>query len=267
MDQNIKIITRLFCLILLILGAVGKLESGSLISNPICKDVISNYREFYSKRNILSFSIAFSSGAIFANTSFDRHFQHWYQVHGRSSYSYDISKGFKFFGEGDYLIPISVAVASLRLLPEDSQFIQDVSSWGYKTARTYFLGAPPVLLLQRLTGGSRPGENENKSSWHPFEDDNGVSGHAFIGAVPFLTFAKMNENNKSIYWLANIFSALPGWSRIHDNQHYLSQAFLGWFIAWRSTQAIFSSKVKSGGLSLIPLINMEKIGLICEYKF
>jgi hypothetical protein len=48
------------------------------------------------------------------------------------------------------------------------------------------VGAPPLYVMQQVTGSSRPGEGSAGSHWHFLNDNNGVSGHAFIGAVPFL---------------------------------------------------------------------------------
>ena len=42
------------------------------------------------------------------------------------------------------------------------------------------------------TGASRPADGQG-SHWHMFNDNNGVSGHAFIGAIPFLAAAEMVE--------------------------------------------------------------------------
>ena len=48
-----------------------------------------------------------------------------------------------------------------------------------------FWSAPPMLAMQVVTGGfPRPGETDDGSTWKPFQDNNGVSGHSFIGAVP-----------------------------------------------------------------------------------
>ncbi len=68
---------------------------------------------------------------------------------------------------------------------------------GVYASRAYLVGAPAMLLMQNVTGGSRPEEMDHGSKWDPFHDDNGVSGHAFMGAVPFLTLANMYDDNKS----------------------------------------------------------------------
>ena len=51
-----------------------------------------------------------------------------------------------------------------------------------------------MLIMQSTTGTSRPGEMDAKPAWKPLNDMNGVSGHAFIGAIPFLSAAQMTDN-------------------------------------------------------------------------
>lgn len=86
-----------------------------------------------------------------------------------------------------------------------------------------------MLFLQNAIGASRPKEDD--SNWRPFNDNNGVSGHSFMGAVPFITAAKMADNTYLKYFFY-LGSMLTGWSRINDNSHYFSQAALGWWMAY-----------------------------------
>ena len=70
----------------------------------------------------------------------------------------------------------------------------NLGEWGDRSLRGVLLGTPPLLITQRLLGGSRPGENREASEWQPFEDNNAVSGHAFMGAIPFLTAMQMTDD-------------------------------------------------------------------------
>jgi hypothetical protein len=103
------------------------------------------------------------------------------------------------------------------------------------------VGAPPLYCLQWAIGASRPGESSAESSWKPFQDSNGVSGHAFVGAVPFLSAAKMSDGilAKSAFYAG---STLCGWSRINDDSHYASQVVLGWCLAYASASAVDRSQ-------------------------
>jgi hypothetical protein len=94
-----------------------------------------------------------------------------------------------------------------------------------------------MLALQQVIGASRPGEAESGSHWEPFHDDNGVSGHSFMGAVPFITAAHMTKNP----WLRGglyLGSGMAGLSRINDNHHYASQAALGWWMAYLAARCV-----------------------------
>src|SRR5204862_2978155 len=94
-----------------------------------------------------------------------------------------------------------------------------------------------MLLMQRVTGGSRPGENPWGSHWNFFKDSNGVSGDAFIGGVAFITAAKMSDNlflKTGFYAL----SVMPALGRVNDDAHYTSQAFLGYFLAYMACSAV-----------------------------
>ena len=70
-----------------------------------------------------------------------------------------------------------------------------IGEWGERSMRSLLVGAPPMLLMQWVTGGARPGEDDDGSGWRPFTHSNGVSGHAFIGGVMFIDAAKMTDNS------------------------------------------------------------------------
>ena len=113
------------------------------------------------------------------------------------------------------------------------------------------MGAPPLLFLQVATGGSRP--LEDHSRWHPFEDDNGVSGHAFVGAVPFLSAAGMTDSRPlKVLWVSA--STLCGLSRINDDAHYLSQAAMGWWVAYLACRSVEETELGKGRLQLLPAV-------------
>ena len=81
------------------------------------------------------------------------------------------------------------------------------------------------------------------SKWRPFHDSHGVSGHAFMGAIPFLTAASMTDSYAAKTTLF-LLSFGAGWSRIHDDQHYLSEVLMGWSLAWIGVDAV--NRTKSG---------------------
>jgi len=116
-----------------------------------------------------------------------------------------------------------------------------------------------LLATQWLTGGTRP--DEGSSRGRPFHDDHGVSGHAFIGAVPFLTAGRMCAENPLARYLLYAASTRPTLSRINDNAHYPSQPFPGWFLAWEATGAIAQPEQGDRHISVAPAIIGDTCGL------
>lgn len=248
---------------LLLVPAMGQraTDNNDLFASPshFLDTVRQDYEDLYlSPSHLIHLGAAFGAGAIMANTNIDRETQDWYQDHLRNQATNRVSDVAKVFGQGQYLIPVSVAAALLgdRLSPEGTS---PLGTWGERTTRAYLTGGSALLATQWLTGGSRP--DEGSSHWRPFHDDNGVSGHAFIGAVPFLTAGRMCEEDPLARSLLYAASALPALSRINDNVHYLSQAFLGWFLAWEATGAIAQRERGDRHVSIAPVLMEDAYGL------
>ncbi|MFW6428463.1 MAG: phosphatase PAP2 family protein [Desulfosalsimonas sp.] len=204
----------------------------------LLETVKQDFINYYSFDNLKVMAISFAAGGIFANTSIDENLQKDYQDDIRDSGTDDFAGIAKTFGEGKYLIPLSLAAAASGYYIPEKNRASAIGTWGFNTARAYFVGAPPMLLMQRATGASRPGETGDGSDWNPFEDSNGVSGHSFMGAVPFITLGQMYKNSP-VKWLFYGGSFITGWSRVNDNKHYVSQVALGWIMAWQSVRSVF----------------------------
>jgi len=102
------------------------------------------------------------------------------------------------------------------------------------------------------------------SRWNPLNDVNGVSGHAFIGAVPFLTIARMHEENSLIKYFFHTMSGLTAWARINDNNHFASQAALVWYMALEATDTIWDRDKEERKVTIIPSISHDRYGIrIC----
>jgi hypothetical protein len=237
-------------------------DSGRLFSSPsqFLGTVERDYRDMYLSRDrLIQLGLGFGAGGITANTNIDRSIQDWYQDHVRSHSTDNVAEVAKTFGEGLFVVPVAVGAAILGERLSPGPLISPVGTWGERASRAYLTGSPLLLLTQWATGGSRP--TEDNSHWRPFRDDNGVSGHAFIGAVPFLTAGRMFQDNPlARYWLYAL-SALPAWSRVNDDAHYTSQAFLGWFLAWEVTGAIAQTDRSASHASLAPMITGDACGL------
>jgi hypothetical protein len=231
-----------------ILTGMIRVSEGLALEDSLSNDlpnIKNDYKNFYlSGDNLLRLGIGIGCAGLFANTSMDGDMQKFYQDNLRSEATDDLSKVLKI--PGDIFITPPVLIGTYLLFKDSS-----AGEWAQKSLRALAVGAPTGLLLQRVTGASRPSEGDSK--WRPFNDANGLSGHAFIGAVPFITAAKMNEN-PYVKGILYGLSVLPGLSRINGNEHYFSQTALGWYLALLSCNSVEKTDMKKDTkFAVIPL--------------
>lgn len=222
-------------------------------------------KNYYSIPSIRGLFLGVAGGSLLANTSLDGDFRDWYQADVRSSGTDRCADFFRPLGEGRYMIPGCVGISVLGALHGDTLWGDCCDEFGARAARAYGVGAPPLLLMQATLGASRPGEEPHGSRWRPFEDTNGVSGHAFVGAVPFITAAKMVEDpflKGGLYF----GSAMTAWSRVNDDRHYLSQVLLGWWMAYLACDAIQQTDRQYDGLTFIPIAMSDGVGIGMVYE-
>lgn len=222
-----------------------------------------DYRNFYDCESLVCMSAAFGAGAIMANTGFDDTMQTAWQNGVEPTGLGTFFSGCKDIGEGRYLLPIFGAAAATGLVFEGNPVGDVVGEWGSRSLRMFVVGAPPLYVMQWATGAGRPAEGRG-SSWQFFNDNNGVSGHAFVGAVPFLAAADMVESpllKGTLY----VCSTFVGFSRMTDNAHYPSQVFLGWYLAWASSRAVSMTETHFAGMEVrvvpLPMADLGGIGV------
>lgn len=226
----------------------------------------SDHLEYYSWPCMRDLLLGVAAGSVFANTSWDEDIRVWYQNDVRSHGTDKWSEFWKTFGEGEIFIPAFAGLAVAGSLLDRSPICFAAGDYGSRVTRGYLVGAPPMLFMQAFLGASRPGETRFESQWKPFDDTNAVSGHAFMGAVPFITAAKMVDP----WWAKGGFYALStftAWSRVNDDQHYFSQACLGWWMAYLACSAV--DRTENGCdrcYSLVPLTTPEICGVGLVYR-
>ena len=206
-------------------------------------------KTFYGKKSLLKLGLGLGVGAIMANTNIDENIANWYQDDVRSHTTNTIAKNFKPFGTLKTVAISYAALGSIAFVTQTTPLGKHIGSFMGKNIQALIISAPTVLLLQRLTGGDRP--SHGSSHWQPFDYDHGVSGHAYLGAIPFLTAAKNSDHwlPKALFYGA---STLTGLSRINDNQHYASQVLLGWWIAYLATDAV-AHPYKKHNIAITPI--------------
>ena len=232
--------------------------------------VFTDYSNLYNRNNVKNYGLALLGAGVMANTKFDGSFQKWHGDRVKSSYScHELGEFSKVFGEGRYFIPIMVTSALTYRFFQEKLGLQNCALGDFtdRTMRGYFVGAPTLFTMQLVLGGDRP--REGTSYWHPFQQDHGVSGHAFLGAVPFITAAQMTAQPcvKGTFYA---LSTLCAWSRVHDDAHYLSQALLGWYLAYLSVRAVSATeggKSLPRGLTIFPVGEANSVGIGLHYLY
>jgi len=222
--------------------------------------VKNDYKEFYSLNRLKWMAGSIGIGAALANTSADESFQNWYQTDVRSTGTYDFTDAVKNFGDYKYVLPTILTATIIGSFLEDNAGVNSAGEWGKRTIRAYILGTPMLWASQRVIGASRPEENRG-SNWRPFDDSNGASGHAFTGAVPFLTLARMNDDNKFLKYFFYAASTLTAVSRIIDDSHFLSQSAIGWYIAWEATDTISDRERAERNITMNPMMIPDGYGV------
>ena len=231
-------------------------------------DIVQDHRHFYSWEGIQWLGLGIGAHAVLANTSLDEQFREFIQE--------DVAgdpKALKFasyFGDTWIVVPALAAIWIVDGLVDQHSWLErhwhpDLDDWASQSLRALLVGAPVTGTLQALIGASRPGENAAGSRWRPFHDNNGVSGHAFVGAVPFLVAAKHSEN-VLLRSMLIAGSTLTAYSRIHEDKHYLSQALLGWGIAYLAVEATDRTERSSLQYRVVPLSLDGLVGVGLEFR-
>jgi hypothetical protein len=228
-------------------------------------NVFRDYANYYTRDTLAEFIAVLAPAAVFANSDWDADVGDWYQQDVRSAATNRAADFFRQLGNGYYTIPVYVSAKFLGEYFDDQPGLALVGEFGDRTTRALLAGAPPLLAVQYLAGGGRPSDIEDQSYWRPFHSSHGASGHAFMGAVPFLTLADMTDEP-----LAKCFfyacSPWTGISRINDNAHYLSQVWLGWWLAYLACDAVDKTEQQQAPLVLTPLYTPEMTGLGFIYQ-
>ena len=76
------------------------------------------------------------------------------------------------------------------------------------------------------------------------------------------------SDNVYLKYSAFAASFLTAWSRVNDNQHYLSQILLGWYMGYEAVDSVFeTNKAKERGYSFEPFIKYDAMGIAYVYRW
>ena len=229
--------------------------------------IVEDHRNYYSRRNLAFLGVGFGAGSLIANTQLDREIYDHFNDSIAQAPSDEWSEAFhspKDFGDGLYTLPLFAAVWGVGKLYDDTFLGNKTAQWGERCLRTFVVGAPPLILMQKVTGGGRPIEGD--SHWDFWDDSNGVSGHSFMGAFPFLVAAQVADRPLPKWLLYAASTAVP-LSRVTDGDHYTSQALLGWWMAWSATMAVDATQDGDTQWRTMPLITRDFSGFAIELRW
>lgn len=202
-------------------------------------DIVRDHKHYYSLRNGILLAAGGGAAGVLAHSHADDWIHHDFYPDlvrdARTNQYVNAVHSMKVLGEGKYAFPVYAVAAAGSWLADGEGALGVGGKWSERSLRSVLVGGPPLLAMQRVLGASRP--DEARPHWDPFDDENAVSGHAFMGAVPFITAAQMSENP----WLRGGFyagSSLAGLSRINDGDHYSSQVLMGWWMAYLAARSV-----------------------------
>ena len=229
------------------------------------KDAIrEDYKFFYSRENLWNLTIGIGMAGVVANTPIDEEIRDWYQESLRSKSTDSFSEKVKPFGDGRLTVPIYLGAVIFGELTDHTRLGSTIAEWGELSLRALLVGAPPMLFLQAALGAGRP--EEGGSCWQPFKDNNAVSGHGFMGAIPFITAAKMT-NSPYLKYSLYLASTLCALSRINDDAHYFSQAALGWWIAYLAVTSVKKTETERQKVVIAPAFIPDGVGATVALRF
>lgn len=254
--------------VLMLLPGIGRAQTG--VEGALYRfgaSVARDYRLYYSPPELVRLGIVVGAGGVLANTSLDGNFAGFYQDHVRNGFTDSLARPFNKAGHGTAVALPLIYLGAMVVggYGSESGSGSAVATWGDRSLRAFILGAPQQVLLTHLLGSYRP--TQGNSHWHPFRSHHGVSGHAFYGAIPFLTGAEMARTPWVKYTLYAA-SVLPAWARINANKHYLSQVFLGWTMAYLATETVARSDARhQREASFIPMVFPGGAGVALHMSF
>ncbi|RKZ12022.1 hypothetical protein DRQ32_04605 [bacterium] len=189
-------------------------------------------RRLYTRRNFIKLLGATAGASVITYSGLDEALHELHRDQVRGTGSNRIAHVAKGFGETEITAFPVIYILADWALPGTA-----VGRWGRQCFTATATGLPVLWSWQRALGASRPSDDKEWGPrYRPFNDENSVSGHCFLGAIPFLVAAH-EMGHPIAAWSMRALSPLTGWSRLNDERHYLSQVLLGYLLALEATRA------------------------------
>lgn len=260
---------RLICMLLFITPLHGWAETvaeGDGFGAGLKADIAADFRYHYSAQPLTDVALGFGITALLANSNADAEIQQFFREQLQSDSGDALANVFTDVGDlAQPLFSIPIYLGVIWLGDRNAATESATSQWAANSLRASLVAMPELVALAYISGGQRPEEGE--PGWNPFDDNNGVSGHAFFGAVPIITAAKMTDKRWLRYTLYAT-STLPGFARVYEDKHYFSQAFMGWWLANAAARTVEHSNFgRQSSVRLMPLLYPDGGGLQVSMRF
>jgi len=187
----------------------------------------------------------------------------------RSDTSDDIASFMKVFGDDRYILP-----------PLGVFYIYGHHTKNKRALRTTLLGLESFVISRAFTlvikfsgHRHRPSSGDSPHKW----DGPGLStsnlsfpsGHSQAAFSIATVIASEYNEYRFIPPLAYGTATLCSLSRVNDDEHWASDVFFGSALGYFTAKAIirFHDNEKGGNLTLLPIIDNSKTGLLITYKF
>lgn len=170
-------------------------------------------------------TLAGISGAGLLLMAFDQEIQDWAQAR-RTASSEKASSFFTHFGDGGALLGLSAAIYAAGEFSHNDGLRKTALLCLESLATTSLL----VWTTKVIIGRARPYTEESSCSFHPFALESSLwsfpSGHA---AAAFSVATTIARQSRSVFVdvVAYGLASLAGLARIHDNEHWASDVFIG----------------------------------------
>lgn len=225
-----------------------------------------DFRYHYSTKPLSEVAIGFGISALLANSNADAEIREYFQDDLQNQTGDDLAELFTDVGDlAQPLFSVPIYLGAMWLGHYNGKAETAAARWGANSFRALLVGTPEFVTLAFVSGSQRPEEGE--PGWDPFDDNNGVSGHAFFGAVPIITAAKLTDRR----WLRNtlyVTSTLPALARVYDDKHYFSQVFMGWWLAYAAARTVeHSNSGRESAWQVSPMLVPDGGGLQVSIRF
>jgi membrane-associated phospholipid phosphatase len=179
------------------------------------------------------YEAAAALGAVAAVAAVDEPLQRYVQRH-RSKTSDDVAKVFRHMGQPEVYGTVSVGILAVGLIAHRPR----VARTGGRAVASIGLAGVTTLGLKALTGRARPDSGVGAFHFKPFGGGAALpSGHT---SVAFALATSLAEDIDRTWVTIALYTAATGtaFSRINDDQHWLSDTALGALVGFTSARLV-----------------------------